>query len=355
MVPALGCTRVTSACEAMAVVTRHAAQDFLYRRFMGHSRIARFSIYAALASNLAIAAVKFTAAALTGSSAMLSEGVHSLVDTTNELLLLYGIRRAARPADTNHPFGHGRELYFWSFIVAVQVLVVGAVATGYEGVNHLLNPQPIQHPQLNYIVLGASFAFESVSWWFGFKAFRSIKGLQSYTEAFRKSKDPTTFIVVFEDTAALVGLLIAGAGLAAAQVFNAPRLDGLASVGIALVLLVSSLLLARETKALLIGETAHAHLREAILRIADEDPDVRSANGVLAMQLGPTQVVAALSLEFHEALGTKEIERCVNRIETSIHRAYPEVVALFVKPQSAEIWLARMAHRMSTPAENQRE
>src|SRR3954466_11461464 len=137
---------------------------------------ARLSIYAALASNLAIAAVKFAAAAFTGSSAMLSEGVHSLVDTTNELLVLYGLKRAARPADTNHPFGHGRELYFWSFIVAVQVLVVGAAATGFEGIYHLRNPEPIQHPNTNFIVLGASFLFESVSWWFGLKAFRKAKG-----------------------------------------------------------------------------------------------------------------------------------------------------------------------------------
>ena len=319
---------------------------------MAPGHFARFSIYAALASNLAIAAVKFAAAAVTGSSAMLSEGVHSLVDTTNELLLLYGIKRAARPPDTNHPFGHGRELYFWSFIVAVQVLVVGAAATGYEGVNHVLHPQPIQYPQINYIVLAASFVFEGVSWWFGLKAFRATKGLQSYSEAFRKSKDPTSFIVLFEDTAALIGLLIAAAGIAASQVFNAPRLDGVASIGIALVLLVSSLLLARETKALLIGETAHAHLRDSILRVAGEDPDVRCANGVLAVQLGPTQVVAALSLEFHEALSTKEIERCVNRIETSICRAFPDVVTLFVKPQSAEIWLSRLKRRVSVPADD---
>ncbi len=319
---------------------------------MQAGRIARVSIYAALASNLAIAAVKFTSAAVTGSSAMLSEGVHSLVDTSNELLLLYGIHRAARPADTNHPFGHGRELYFWSFIVAVQVLLVGAATSGYEGIYHVLHPRPMQFPQMNYIVLGASFAFEGVSWWFGLKAFRTTKGRQSYAEAFRRSKDPTTFIVLFEDTAALLGLLIATVGITASQIFSAPRLDGIASIGIALVLLVSSLLLARETKALLIGETAHAHLRDAILSIADEDPDVGRANGVLAMQLGPNQVVAALSLEFHESLSTKEIERCVNRIETSVCRAFPDVVTLFVKPQSADVWLNRLKRRVSIPEDD---
>ncbi|HZF28111.1 MAG TPA: cation diffusion facilitator family transporter [Gammaproteobacteria bacterium] len=302
---------------------------------------ARLSIYAALASNLAIAAVKFAAAAVTGSSAMLSEGVHSLVDTTNELLILYGIKRAARPADTNHPFGHGRELYFWSFIVAVQVLVVGAAVAGYQGVIHVLYPEPLRNPVMNYVVLGASFAFEGVSWWFGLKAFRATKGAQTYADAFRNSKDPTTFLVLFEDSAALLGLLIAAAGIAAAHGFDAPRLDGAASIGIALVLLVSSLLLVRETKGLLIGETAHAQIRRAILRVAGEDPGVRSANGVLAVQLGPNQVVAALSLEFHEALSSKEIEQCVGRIETAVCRASPEVVTLFVKPQAAETWRSR--------------
>jgi cation diffusion facilitator family transporter len=310
---------------------------------------AKVSIYAALASNLAIATVKFAAATATGSSAMLSEGVHSLVDTTNEVLVLYGMKRAARPADTNHPFGHGRELYFWTFIVAVQVLVVGAAVAGYEGVNHLLDPEPVRNPFVNYVVLGASFVFEAVSWWFGLKAFRATKGAQTYGEAFRNSKDPTTFLVLFEDTAALLGLLIAAAGIATAQTFNAPRLDGVASIGIALVLLVSSLLLVRETKGLLIGETAHARIREAILRVAGEDPGVRHANGVLAAQLGPNQVVASLSLEFHEALTTKEIEQSVNRIETAVCRASPDVVILFVKPQTAETWESRKARVVSVP------
>jgi cation diffusion facilitator family transporter len=311
---------------------------------------ARVSIYAALASNLAIAAVKFAAAAVTGSSAMLSEGVHSLVDTTNELLILYGIRRAARPADTNHPFGHGRELYFWSFIVAVQVLVVGAAVVGYQGVDHVLHPAPLRDPLVNYTVLGASFVFEGVSWWFGLKAFRATKGSQSYADAFRDSKDPTTFLVLFEDTAALLGLLIAAAGVAAAHAFDEPRLDGVASIGIALVLFVSSLLLARETKALLIGETAHARIRDAILRVAGEDSGVRSVNGVLALQLGPSQIVAALSLEFHETLSTKEIERCVDRIETGVRQASLDVVSLFVKPQTAETWRNRVG-RLTPVAE----
>jgi cation diffusion facilitator family transporter len=300
------------------------------------------SVYVALASNLAIAITKFFAAAFTGSSAMLSEGVHSLVDTVNELLLLYGIRRAARPPDRKHPFGHGRELYFWSFIVALLVLVFGAAVACYEGIRHILNPEPMRNAFANYLVLGASFIFEGSSWWVGLQAFRAHQGKQKFFEAFRNSKDPTTFTVLFEDTAALLGLLIAAAGIAASQVWNAPWLDGLASIGIALVLLVSSLLLARETKALLIGEPARPHLRDAILRIAAADRDVQHANGVLTVQLGPRQIVAALSIEFHEELGTNQIEACVDRIEAAIKHALPEVTSLFVKPQNAETWRARV-------------
>jgi cation diffusion facilitator family transporter len=310
------------------------------------------SAYVALASNLAIAVTKFCAAAYTGSSAMLSEGVHSLVDTTNELLLLYGIRRAARPADINHPLGHGRELYFWSFMVALLVLVFGAAVAGYEGISHILRPEPMRNPLTNYVVLGFSFAFEGFSWWVGLKAFRASQGKQGFVEAFRNSKDPTTFTVLFEDTAALLGLLIAAAGIAAAQAWNAPWLDGLASVGIAFVLLVSSLLLARETKGLLIGEPARPHLRHAILGIAAGDPDVRHANGVITVQLGPNQIVAALSIEFHEELSTAQIESCVDRIEAAIKRAQPEVTTLFVKPQKAAIWHTRVGRLKAVPSED---
>jgi cation diffusion facilitator family transporter len=208
---------------------------------------------AALGANLAIAVVKFVAAALTGSSAMLSEGVHSLVDTINELLLLYGMKRANKPPDLSHPFGHGRELYFWSFMVALLVLALGAGVSLYEGIVHLRQPQPMEKLAVNYLVLAASFACEVTSWWVALKHFRATKGNLGYFEAFRASKDPSTFTVLFEDSAALLGLLIAAAGITAAQVLDMPRLDGVASIGIGLLLMASSLLLARETKALLIG------------------------------------------------------------------------------------------------------
>ena len=196
-------------------------------------------------------------------------------------------------------------------------------------------------PFINYIVLGLSFAFEAASWRIAMKEFRAVKGELSYFEAFRRSKDPTTFTVLFEDTAALVGLLIAFAGILGAQLLHMPQLDGIASISIAVVLAVSSLFLARETKALLIGESALPHVRASILEIAGADPAIRKANGVLTVQMGPNQVVAALSAEFEDSLTTPEIEACVNRIEAAIKAAHPEITTLFVKPQTPETWQVR--------------
>lgn len=298
-------------------------------------------VYAALIGNLAIAATKFVAAWFTGSSAMLSEGVHSLVDTINELLLLYGLYRAGKHPDQSHPLGYGRELYFWSFIVALLVFALGAGVSLYEGISHLLTPGPIVRPFINYTVLGLAFLFEAASWRIAMKEFRAVKGDLGYFEAFRCSKDPTTFTVLFEDTAALVGLLLAFLGILGAQLLRMPQLDGIASISIAVVLAVSSLFLARETKALLIGESALPHVRASILTIAGADPAIRKANGVLTVQLGPDQVVAALSAEFEDRLTTPEIETCVNRIEAAIKAAHPEITTLFVKPQTAETWQAR--------------
>lgn len=308
-------------------------------------------VYAALAGNLAIAVTKFVAAAITGSSAMLSEGLHSLVDTANELLLLHGMRRAARPPDEDHPFGYGREVYFWSFIVALLVFALGGGLSVYEGIAHLRNPHPIERPTVNYIVLGLSFVFEGISWWVALRVFRKAKGTRGWFEAFRASKDPSTFTVLFEDSAALLGLLIAFAGLAAAQLTARPAFDGIASLGIGAVLTVAAALLARETKGLLIGEAAHPHVRKDILRIAGDDPGIRCANGAFTVQLGPDSVVATLSAEFEDALTTPQVEACIDRIEAAVRDAHPDVVALYVKPQTAQTWRQRITrlHDDETP------
>jgi len=298
-------------------------------------------VYVALGGNLMIAMAKFVAATISGSSAMLSEGVHSLVDTVNELLLLYGLRRAARPPDRSHPFGYGRELYFWSFIVALLVLAMGAGVSFYEGVMHIRQPEPVEHPLLNYLVLAVSVVFEGTSWYVALREFRARKGHLGYFEAFRLSKDPSTFTVLLEDSAALLGLLVALVGLIGAQLLAQPMLDGVASIGIAGVLAMSAMLLARETKGLLIGEPAHPAVSDAILAIAAGDAGVRCANGVLTVQMGPSQVVATLSAEFEDALTTPQIEACINRIEKQAKVTHPEIVSLFIKPQTAETWRAR--------------
>ena len=307
------------------------------------SRAARRSssgkvVYAALLGNVLIAATKFAAAAWTSSSAMLSEAVHSLVDTINELLLLYGMHRSQRPPDIAHPLGHGRELYFWSFIVALMVFGLGAGVSLFEGVNHILHPVPIENPLVNYLVLGVSFAFELGSWSVAFRAFRAAKGQRGYLEAIGVAKDPTTFTVLFEDSAALAGLLIALVGIGAAQLFDMPKLDGVASLGIALVLAVAGAALARRTKQLLIGEGAQPELRRSILEIASRHRGIARANGVLTSQVGADQVVAALSAEFDDRLTTPQIEDCVSSLEEEIRSKHPEVSLLFVKPQTAATW-----------------
>lgn len=309
-------------------------------------RAANRVVLVAFAGNLAIALTKFAAAAFTGSSVMLSEGVHSLVDTINELLLMHGLKRAAKPADPGHPFGYGRELYFWSFIVSLLVLALGAGVSFYEGITHLLNPHPIERPLINYGVLLVSGVFEGSSWWLALKTFRASKGEQGYFEAFRNSKDASTFTVLFEDSAALLGLLIAFIGVVGAHLLSDPRFDGAASLGIGAVLATTSLLLARETKELLIGEPAHPSVRATILRIAEADPGIRKANGVLTVQMGPNQIVAALSAEFEDALSTGEIEACVNRVESAIKAVHPAIGILFVKPQTPETWQQRSSAAM---------
>ena len=292
-------------------------------------------VYAALAGNLTIAAIKFVAAALTGSSAMLSEGVHSLVDTGNEGLLLLGLARAGKPPDETHPLGYGRELYFWSFVVAILIFAVGAGVAFYEGVEHILKPEPIRSPKVAFGVLAASFVFEGLSWRVAWKEFRAKSDGRGVWAAFRHSKDPPTFMVLFEDSAALAGLVVAAIGTGLALLTGDPRYDGAASIVIAAILAVVAALLARESKALLIGERADPALSAAILELARAQDTVTGANGVATVQLAPDQVVVTLSLDFDDHRTAGDVERAVAALETKIRAAHPEVSALFVKPQSA--------------------
>ena len=302
---------------------------------MAANSSSKLVIYAALVGNLLVALTKASAAAWTGSSAMLSEAVHSLVDTGNEVLLLYGMRRSVRQADPEHPLGYGRELYFWSFIVALMVFALGAGVSLYEGILHILFPKPITDPLVNYVVLGLAFLFEGVSWLVALRQFRALKGPLGYYEAFRRSKDPISFMVLFEDSAALIGILIAALGTFAATTLDAPVFDGVASILIGLVLAGTASLLARESKSLLLGERADIKLSESILRIAEGGSLASRANGVLTVHLAPDQILVALSLEFADDLRAPQIEDAVINIERKIRAAHPEVVTLFVKPQTA--------------------
>ncbi|MBB6410019.1 cation diffusion facilitator family transporter [Mesorhizobium sangaii] len=298
-------------------------------------------IYAALAGNLAIALTKFAAAFFTGSSAMLSEGVHSLVDTGNGGLLLYGMHRAARPADRTHPLGHGRELYFWSFIVALLVFALGAGVSFYEGVIHIMAPEPVVNAKVNYIVLGLSFLFEGSSWLVALREFRKQKGKEGWLQAVQSSKDPSVYTVLFEDSAALLGLIVAFAGILAAEQLEMPELDGAASIGIGLILGATAIFLARESKGLLIGEPASPEVQRQVLAIVQQDPAVQKANGVLTVHMGPQEIVAALSIEFEDHLTAPEIEACVERLEARLKKEMPEITRLFVKPQTTGTWERR--------------
>ena len=307
-------------------------------------------IYWALAGNLLIALTKLIAAFYTGSSAMLSEAVHSLIDTGNEVLLLYGLHRASLPADPANPLGHGRELYFWSFIVAVMIFALGAGVSFYEGVAHILAPHPIQEVGVTYVVLGLSAVFEGASWTVAFRHFRRRQGSLGFMEAVLRSKDPTIFTVLFEDSAALIGLAIAFLGILAAQLLGEPIFDGVASIAIGLLLALTSVFLARETKSLLIGEPASPRLQTSVLELVAKDPAIQHANGVLTVHLAPDQIVVALSAEFKDQMRTPEIEASVERIEAAHAAAHPEIRMLFVKPQTAEKWLDRR-RRLEAAAE----
>jgi cation diffusion facilitator family transporter len=292
-------------------------------------------VYAAIVGNFLIVITKFAAAAWTGSSAMLSEAIHSTVDTANGLLVLYGLNEAKKRPDRIHPLGYGREVYFWSFVVAILIFALGAGITIYQGILHVLDPRPIENVGTNYVVLALSALFDGSTLWLAFRNFKAKNRYSDLFAAIRKSKDPPSFIVLFEDSAALVGLFIAFVGIVLSASFDLPVLDGVSSILIGLVLAVTASLLARETKSLLIGEAADPALVNSITRLSENIKGIAHANGILAMHLAPRQVVIALSLEFADELTTPEIEAKVTELERMVCQSYPEVVTLFVKPQTS--------------------
>jgi cation diffusion facilitator family transporter len=300
-------------------------------------------ILAALAGNLAIAVTKYGAAFFTGSSAMLSEAIHSTVDTGNQVVLLYGLRRAARPADEAHPFGYGLELYFWAFVVAILIFGIGAGVSIYEGWEKVLAPHPIESAWVNYLVLGASILFEGGSWWVAMREFAKSKGEEGWLSAVHRSKDPALFTVLFEDTAALLGLVVALVGIALSQLLDRPALDGVASIGIGLILAAAATFLAVECRSLLTGEGAGPRVTRRIRAIAAAEPGVVRPNEVLTMHFGPRNILVTLSLDFEDGLTAGAVERAVSNIERRIKREISGACRVFIEAQGFE------AHRRGMP------
>ena len=291
-------------------------------------------VIAALLGNSMIAVTKFAAAAYTGSSAMLSEAVHSLVDTCNQALILYGLKRAKRPADETHPFGYGMELYFWAFVVAILIFAVGAGVSIIEGIEKIRHPHPVGNAYINYIVLGSAMAFEGWAWFIALKEFRARKGHLGYWDAVRRSKDAAVFTVLFEDSAAMIGLIAAMIGIALAQYLNMPVFDGVASVVIGVILAIVAMFLAYECKGLLIGEAADKSVVNGIHAITEAMDGVKAVNELLTMHLGPEDILVNLSLDFADGIRSETVEAAISQLERDIKDSYPEVKRVFIEAQS---------------------
>jgi cation diffusion facilitator family transporter len=278
-------------------------------------------IYAALAGNALIAATKFAAATYTGSSAMLSEAIHSLVDTGNQGLLLLGIARSRRPADKEHPFGYGMELYFWAFVVAILIFGLGAGISFYEGVTRLADPHPVSSFGINYAVLAAAMVFEGAAWLVAFHEFNQVRGERGFLEEVRRSKDPTVFTVLFEDSAAMLGLVAAFIGLLATQFLHLEWADAAASIVIGIILALTAIGLAYETKGLLTGEAASPS---------------RAVNELRTVHFGPHDILATISLDFDDRSGLRDIEHTVTRLERQIKERFPAITRVFIEAQARE-------------------
>jgi cation diffusion facilitator family transporter len=290
------------------------------------------TLVVALLANLGIAASKFVAAAITGSSAMLTEGIHSVVDSTNQLLLMWGRRAAKRPPDRLHPFGYCRELYFWSFVVAVLVFALGAGVSVYEGVVHIAHPEPAISPLIAYVVLLIAFFLEGWSTLEAYRGFRETKGDSGWFEAIRHSKDPPTFIVLLENGAAMAGIIAAALGLLLSQLTRNPFFDGAASVVIGVILGLTAALLAKESKGLLIGESADPALIQSLHDLACGKGGVVGVGHVLTLHSSPDQITVMMNVDFDDDLRAADVERIVAEIEGEAHERWSQVRRLFVRP-----------------------
>jgi cation diffusion facilitator family transporter len=289
------------------------------------------AVYGALVANCMIAVTKFVAAFFTGSSAMLSEGIHSVVDTGNQALLLLGIHLSKKPADATHPFGYGKELYFWGLVVAIILFGAGGGMAVYEGITHLLHPGPLTDPTMSYIVLGIAAIFESIAFTVALKEILATRGEKSLWQAVHTSKDPAIFVVLFEDTAALTGLIVAFLGIFLGQQFNNPYLDGIASLLIGFILAAAAILLAYESKGLLLGESAATETVQSIYALAADDPAVERVQRPLTMHFGPQAILLNLAVQFRQGLSGAELLAAVERLEQSIRAQHPYIKHIFIE------------------------
>jgi cation diffusion facilitator family transporter len=293
----------------------------------------RFTVIAAIGANGAIAVVKFIAAFFTGSSSMLSEGIHSLVDTANEALLLLGISRSHRLPDKRHPFGYGIELYFWSFVVAMLIFALGSGVSIYEGILAFGAGHEVEAPIVAFVVLAAAFVFEGISWTVAYREFNTTRGKRGFFQHFRAHKDPAVFIVLMEDSAACIGVLIAAASLALSLWTGDTRYDAAGSIAIGIVLGVTAYVLAYETKGLLIGEAANPELSAEIRRMVGDHPDVGAVNELRTVHLGPHEILAVVSLDFADGIPSEQVEAAVSGLERQIRTRFPDVRRVYIEAQ----------------------
>ncbi len=299
----------------------------------GGSRVA---VVAAVIGNLLVAISKFVAAYFTGSSAMISEGIHSLVDTGNGGLVLLGMRRGVRPADAGHPFGHGKELYFWTLIVAISIFGIGGGMSVYEGVLHVLHPVESGNPLINYLVLAVAFVIEGTSFFVAMREFTKARGTRPAFEFIRASKDPSLFTIVFEDSAAMLGLVVAFLGVLLGQLTGIPQFDGAASVVIGLILMGVAWLLARETKGLLIGEGVEPAVLERLRAVVAADEGVAGVGEIRTMYVGPNDLLVNLDVAFREGLDHAGVAEAIRRVESSLRATQPDISRVYIEAQSLQ-------------------
>ena len=291
-------------------------------------------VYVALAGNIAIAVIKLGASLATRSSAMLTEAIHSLVDILDQVFLLVGLRRAARPANARHPFGYGLEAYFWSFAVALLIFALGGAVSIYEGVRRIMVPEALTRPWINFLVLGVSAVFEGASFSVSYREFRRVVGDRDIRlwRFVQLSKDPALFATLLEDAAALIGLAIAAVGVGASAYLGVPWADGAASVLIGLLLAAVALILANEVRSLMAGESAAPHVVAAARKILDEDPNVELVDELLSLHLGPESILIGVTLEFRDGLSGEEIQAAAQDLSDRVQASDHRIGRIFLRP-----------------------